>query len=118
MAALLDETMGWAPCVRAGRFCVSVELSIRYLKPVPPDRELIVRGWTEGAGGRIWQAGGEVLDDEGTVYARGKGRYFPLSQEETDAVMDVLTVEGERMSLAEAIHRATRHTHGTAPEAE
>ena len=32
MAALLDETMGWAPCVTAGRFCLAVEFNVRYLK--------------------------------------------------------------------------------------
>jgi uncharacterized protein (TIGR00369 family) len=107
LAALLDETMGWAPCVRAGRFCLAVELNIRYLKSAPPDRELIVTGRAESLAGRIWEASGDVTDGEGTVYARGKGRYFPLSVEETDAVMALLTVEGERLTLADAIARAT-----------
>ena len=106
IAALLDETMGWAPCVAAGRFCVAVELNIRYLKPASPQTELIVTGRADAQGGRIWEASGEVTDDAGTVYARGKGRYFPLSQEETDAVMALLTVDGEHMALAEAIRRA------------
>jgi uncharacterized protein (TIGR00369 family) len=107
VAALLDETMGWAPCVQAGRFCVSVELNIRYLKPVPPDRELIVSGRTTDTSRRIWEAEGEVRDDDGNLYARGTGRFFPLSREETDAVMAMLTVNGESMSLVEAIARAT-----------
>jgi uncharacterized protein (TIGR00369 family) len=106
LAALLDETMGWAPCVAAGRFCVAVELNIRYLKSAPPDRELLVRGRTEDLGKRIWEASGEILDDAGVIYARGRGRYFPLSMEETDAVMALLTVNGERMSLPEALAQA------------
>jgi uncharacterized protein (TIGR00369 family) len=106
IAALLDETMGWAPCVAKGRFCVAVELTVRYLKSAPPDRELIVTGRAESTEGRIWEASGEVRDDQGTLYARGRGRYFPLSEEETDAVMALLTVEGERMSLADSIARA------------
>src|SRR5919112_6428057 len=71
LAALLDETMGWAPCVIAGRFCVAVELNVRYLKPAPTDRELRVVGRTESTESRIWQASGEITDDEGTAYARG-----------------------------------------------
>jgi uncharacterized protein (TIGR00369 family) len=106
IAALLDETMGWAPSVTAGRFCVAVELNIRYMRPVPPDRELVVTGRTDSTTGRIWEASGEITDGDGTVYARGKGRYYPLSQEETDGVMALLTVEGEHMSLAEAIQKA------------
>jgi uncharacterized protein (TIGR00369 family) len=107
IAALLDETMGWAPCVLTGRFCVAIELTVRYLKPAPPDGELIVTGRSDSHAGRIWEASGEVTDEAGTVYARGKGRYFPLSREETDAVMALLTVGGEQMTLAEAIARAT-----------
>jgi len=106
LAALLDETMGWAPCVKAGRFCVSVELTIRYLKPVPPDRELVVIGRALDLSRRLWDAEGEIRDDEGVLYARGSGRFFPLSQKETDAVMAQLSVDGERMSLTEALARA------------
>jgi uncharacterized protein (TIGR00369 family) len=106
IAALLDETMGWAPCVVTGRFCLAVELNVRYLKSAPPERELIVVGRADSVDNRIWEASGEVRDDEGTVYARGKGRYFPMSLEQTDAVMEILRVDGERMSLSEALERA------------
>lgn len=106
MAALLDETMGWAPCVTAGRFCLAVELNVRYLKSPSPDQELIVTGRAESVEGRIWEASGDISDDAGVVYARGRGRYFPLSLEETDQVMALLTVEGEHLSLAEALRRA------------
>lgn len=107
IAALLDETMGWAPCVVAGRFCLAVELNVRYVKSAPPDRELLVTGRATVVEGRIWEAVGEVRDGDGTVYAKGKGRYYPLSQEETDAVMAVLTLHGEHLTLSEAISRAT-----------
>lgn len=106
MAALLDETMGWAPCVTAGRFCLAVELNVRYLKSPSPDQELTVTGRADSTEGRIWEASGDISDDAGTVYARGKGRYFPLSLEETNQVMALLTVEGEHLSLAEALRRA------------
>jgi uncharacterized protein (TIGR00369 family) len=106
MAALLDETMGWAPCVVAGRFCLAVELNVRYVKSPPPDLELTVVGRAADVSGRIWEATGEIRDDAGTVYARGKGRYFPLSEAETQAVMELLTLEGETLTLAEAIARA------------
>lgn len=106
MAALLDETMGWAPCVLAGRFCLAVELNVRYVRSPSPDQELIVTGRADSTEGRIWEASGEITDDAGTVYARGKGRYFPLSPAETDQVMALLTLEGEQLTLAEAIARA------------
>jgi uncharacterized protein (TIGR00369 family) len=107
IAALLDETMGWAPCVVAGRFSLAVELNVRYVKSVPPEGELIITGRADSVTGRIWEASGEVTDDAGTLYARGKGRYYPLSEAETEAVMAVLTVDGAHMPLAEAIACAT-----------
>jgi len=106
IAALLDETMGWAPCLQARRFAVAVELNVRYLKSPPPETDLIIVGRTETLGSRIWETSGEVTDDAGVVYARGKGRYFPLSQADTDAVMALLTLDGEHLTLAEAIERA------------
>lgn len=111
LATLLDETMGWAPCVQTGRFCVAVELSVRYLKPAPPGEELLVVGRADSTAGRIWEASGEVRSDSGTVFARGRGRYFPLSAADTAAVMALLTCPGTpagtQLTLAEAIARAT-----------
>lgn len=107
IAALMDETMGWAPCVQAGRFCLAVELNVRYVRSVPPGTALLVVGRCESSSDRIWEASGEVRGDDGTVYARGRGRYFPLSLDESDAVMSLLTVEGEHLSLSEAIRNAT-----------
>src|SRR5436309_8616686 len=106
LSALLDETMGWAPCVLMKRFCVAVELRIRFLKPAPIGKPLIVRGEMTADRGRIWEAQGEIRDEEGQVYARGTGKYFPLSLEETQEVMDQLRLDGRRLSLAEALDSA------------
>ena len=106
LAALLDETMGWAPCVKYGRFCVAAELTVRYLQAVPAGTMLTIYGEAIGSQRRLWEAEGEVRGQDGTVYARGRGKYFPLSQEETDAVMQILHVEGKQMSLADAIELA------------
>lgn len=106
LATLLDETMGWAPSVRAGRFCLAVELSIRYLKPAAPDEPLTVRGRALDWTGRIWRAEGEVIGPGGEIYVRGSGRYWPLDAAQTDEVMKLLTVEGDHLTLAAAIEQA------------
>jgi uncharacterized protein (TIGR00369 family) len=90
LSTLLDEAMGWAPCVQHGRFCVAAELQVRFLKPAPVGRKLTVRGWVTGGGRRLWEAAGDVRDEAGTVYARGTGKFVPLSKEETEAVCDQL----------------------------
>jgi len=93
LAALLDETMGWAPAVANRRFCVTLELTIRYLKPAPIGAELEIRGWKTSDTRRIWEADGEIRDMEGILYARGAGRYMPLSDERTREVAEMLTFD-------------------------
>src|SRR3989442_145688 len=77
LSALLDETMGWAPCVVKKRFCVAVELVIRFLKPAPIGRPLVVEGEMTADRGRLWEARGAIRDEAGQIYARGTGKYFP-----------------------------------------
>ncbi len=103
MAALLDEVMGWAPSVLKHRFCVAAEIIIRYLRPLPIGQAVTVRGEMTADRGRVWETRGEIIDAAGTVYARGTGKYRPLSEEQTQAVMDYLTVDGKQVTLAAAL---------------
>ena len=104
MAALLDETMGWAPALLNRRFCVTVELNVQYVKPLPLGTEVTVAGWVSGGNRRIWEAEGEITDADGTVYARGKGRYLSMNDEQTRDVVSYLTFD-EGCVGAEAISR-------------
>jgi uncharacterized protein (TIGR00369 family) len=90
LASLLDETMGWAPAVHKGRFCMAVELTIEYRRAVPVGTEVTVIGWMTDGSRRIWEAAGEVRDAAGTVYVRGRGRFMPLTNSQTREVMDYL----------------------------
>jgi uncharacterized protein (TIGR00369 family) len=103
MAALLDEVMGWAPSVIKRRFCVAAEIIIRYLKPLPIGQAVTIRGEMTADRGRLWEARGDITDDAGTIYARGTGKYHPLSEEQTQAVMDYLVVDGRRVTLEEVL---------------
>lgn len=103
MAALLDEVMGWAPSAIKRRFCVAAEIIIRYLKPLPIGQAVTIRGEMTADRRRLWEARGEIADDAGIVYARGTGKYHPLSAEQTQAVMDYLTVDGRPVTLEEAL---------------
>lgn len=95
LAALLDETMGWAPALARRRFCLTVEISVQYLKPVPLDAEITVVGWVTSDRRRIWETGGEIHDAQGTIYARGRGRYMALSNAQTRSIVDYLTFDTE-----------------------
>ena len=90
IAALLDETMGWALAVANRRFCLTVEITVKYIKPVPIGVEIEVTGWVTDGLRRIWGAEGEVRDSAGMLYARAKGRYMPVSDEQTRDVVGYL----------------------------
>ena len=93
IAALLDETMGWAPAIANRRFCVTVEMSIQYLKPIPTGTEIEVAAWVTDGHRRILEAEGEIRDADGSLYARGKGRYVPVSDEQTREVVSYLNFD-------------------------
>jgi uncharacterized protein (TIGR00369 family) len=91
IGTVLDETLGWATSLQSDRFAFTAELTVRYLKPVISERPYHVVSWVAENKGRYWIAEGEVQDAQGVVLARGRGKYFPLSAEETQRVADQLT---------------------------
>ena len=95
LSALLDETMGWAPALHNKRMCVAVELHVEFRKSVPVGLPVTVIGHTVDGARRIWTAEGEIRDAEGTVYVRGRGRYVPISDEQTEEVMTYLLFDGD-----------------------
>lgn len=83
ISAMLDETIGRAvnikdPCT----WGVTVELTVRFRKPVPLDRPVMVVGRIEGEVRRIFEGTGEVLLEDGTVAAEARGRFvrMPLNE--------------------------------------
>jgi uncharacterized protein (TIGR00369 family) len=105
LAALLDETMGWATSVRSGRLFLSVELNLRFLKPAPADKRFIVHGEVLERRRRFWWARGHVRDEEGTVYVRGEGVFYPMSREETEAILRQLFFDARTISVEEFLSR-------------
>jgi uncharacterized protein (TIGR00369 family) len=86
VAALLDETLGWAAALAVGRMCVTAEMTVRYLKPVPVGAKIVVSAKPGRCSRRLGVAEGEVRDESGTLYARASGKFLPLSQGETRRV--------------------------------
>ncbi|MCC6441893.1 MAG: PaaI family thioesterase [Armatimonadetes bacterium] len=99
LATLLDETMGWALAAASSRFCLAVELNLRYVKSAPVGRKLIIKGWPTRTEERLWTAKGQVEDEEGTVYVKAAGKYFPLTVEETDQVRGYLLYDEETLDF-------------------
>jgi uncharacterized protein (TIGR00369 family) len=93
LAALLDETMGWAPTLKHGRFCMCVQLNVEYRKAVPVGTEVTIIGWMTDDSRRIWECAGEIRDQDGTLYVRGKGRFVPMNEDQSRAILSHLTFD-------------------------
>jgi len=79
IAVLLDEAMGKISKLTDER-AVTAELNIEYRKPVPVDAEIMVSGWQESEKGRNRFRVGEIHDAQGTLLARGRGRFVVVGQ--------------------------------------
>ena len=78
-STILDETIGRAinmadPEARG----VTIELTVKYRKPVPLDGKIIARGRITRNTGRIFEGSGEIRLPDGSVAVEAKGRYLRL----------------------------------------
>ncbi|MDZ4861464.1 MAG: PaaI family thioesterase [Candidatus Hydrogenedentes bacterium] len=94
VAALLDETMAWAANRALARMTVTAELTVRYLRPVPGDRETIVCAEILRSNRRIAYGRAEIVDRHGQKYASAEGSFLPLSAEETLTIDEHLLYRG------------------------
>lgn len=79
-STILDETIGRAISIGdPDAWGVTVELSVRFRKPVPLDQELRVVGRITKDSGRIFEGSGEILLADGTPAVTATGRYMRMS---------------------------------------
>lgn len=78
-AAILDETIGRAMNIKDPEIWgVTVELNVRYKKPVPLNEELKAIGRVTRDSSRIFEGSGEILLNNGEVAATATGKYIKL----------------------------------------
>jgi uncharacterized protein (TIGR00369 family) len=77
-ATILDETIGRAIMVKHGQdsFGVTIELNLKYKKPVPLDKELKVIGRITKDKGRIFEGTGELYLPNGEIAVIAEGKYM------------------------------------------
>lgn len=78
-SAILDETIGRAIMVsNKNIWGVTIELTLRYRKPVPLNEELKVVGRITKDTSRIFEGSGEILLKNGDVAVSAVGKYMKL----------------------------------------
>lgn len=77
VSALLDETIGRSINIDdPGSWGVTVELKVRYRKPVPLDGEVRVLARITKDSSRLFEGTGEIVLGDGTVAVEAEGKYL------------------------------------------
>lgn len=78
-SAVLDETIGRAiSLTEPGTWGVTVELQVRFRKPVPLDSEVRVLARITSDSSRIFEGTGEIVLADGSVAVEASGKYMKL----------------------------------------
>lgn len=76
---ILDETIGRAISIdEPTAWGVTVELTVRFKKPVPLDREVHAIGRITKRSSRLFEGTGEIVLEDGTVAVEASGKYLQM----------------------------------------
>ena len=79
VSAMLDETVGRAINIAdTHTWGVTVELSVKFRKPVPLDDEVRVIGRITRDSGRLFEGTGEIVLQDGSIAAEARGKYLKV----------------------------------------
>lgn len=82
-ATILDETIGRLIMIKDETlFGVTVELNLKYKKPVPLDEEIRVVARITRDTRKLFEGSGEILLQNGEVAVSGHGKYWKVPMEE------------------------------------
>ncbi len=90
LAALLDEAMAWAVYAQTGLFGLSVEITVRFFKPLPPGRKVEVVGFVLRRKHRFLEVTSEIQGEDAVIYARAWGRFLLAPKETSDQWSEAL----------------------------
>ena len=75
VASILDDGMGWAVYPETGDYYLTLELDVKYKKPVRPNTEYIFKGRITNLRLGYFFTKGEILDREGDICVTAIGKY-------------------------------------------
>jgi uncharacterized protein (TIGR00369 family) len=99
LCALLDETIGWAVAVQRRKYFVTGELNVRFLRPLQVGTPVVVKGWAVEHKFKYSVAEGEIVDDDGTVYAKASGKFFTMPDDKASEVRAYLTFQPDDLDI-------------------
>lgn len=85
MAAVLDEALG-SSCWVAGHPVVAAELTTSFRAMLPLGTVATVEAWIERSDGRKLYPKGQIVGEDGTLFAEATGLFIEMSSEAFDAL--------------------------------
>jgi uncharacterized protein (TIGR00369 family) len=82
LSTVLDEAMFWAAATVKKRFCLAVELNVRFVSKVTVGQKLLCVARLTADRRRVWESEAELRDNAGTVYAHATCKQMPMSAEQ------------------------------------
>lgn len=84
VSSAMDETMAWSSARYFKRMCVTAEFTVRFLKRVPLNKDLLVKTWITKEHRLLANTEGVLIDRETEeILVRSWGKFMPISEEET-----------------------------------
>jgi acyl-coenzyme A thioesterase PaaI-like protein len=90
-SAILDETMGRALMIdEENIWGVTIDLSLRFKKPLPLNEEIKVIAWVTSNSSRLYEAAAEIRLTNGEIAMTAKGKYMKLPLEKITQADDLI----------------------------
>jgi acyl-coenzyme A thioesterase PaaI-like protein len=97
ISTMLDEVMSWTVLYFKKSFFVTRNMDIKYVKPVPIGRPVVVSAFISGnsqtAGTQKIRAQGRIVDSDGHLLARSSGEFVLLPKEKLQEVPEAVKQE-------------------------
>jgi len=93
VATLLDEVVGVAASQSSDKKCVTVELNVKFKKPVFIENPIRIEAWADDIGDKIVSASGRIITPDGTELATASGKFFALDVEKAKAFLNLKGME-------------------------
>lgn len=90
ITAVLDETIGRSILIlEKGTWGVTTEINVKFRKPIPINMELKVIARVTKNSRLLYIGTGEIVDDDGVIYATATGKYLKSQIEKIVGYADV-----------------------------
>ncbi len=81
VSAIFDESMGWTAFLSFHKYYLTMELKVRFRKPVESGRKYLLRCEFLRKVGNVFMTKGELIDSDGVVVAESEAKYYLVDKE-------------------------------------